>query len=653
MTTLFNGRYRIIKALGSGGMGTVYLAENVSLGTKWAIKAIDKKASKNYDLLAEPNILKKLNHPALPRIIDIEEDDNFLYIIEDYIEGTPLDKQLQFKKRFDEGTVIEWAKQLCNVLLYLHNQKPNPIIYRDMKPSNIIVTPENVVKVIDFGIAREFKKESASDTSYMGTRGYAAPEQYGTSQTDARTDIYSLGVTLYHLLTGKSPNEPPYEFKPLRQVDKNFSEGIEYIVNKCVQNDPAKRYQNVAELLHDLENMYLFNSYYKKQKALEKVKFVIKGVLVAGFSALIYLGSTSLIAERVDMYNKLIDQGYQYLDLRQFNEAFGSFSKAIELDKSGENAYIGIASILLKQANYEECLSYMDEVEEKMPEIEDNAQYNYLKGTVYYEERDYEKAVTYLERACDADTSSILYLRDLAVCYAKVGDLSKARRILGQINRDGISDDVIDYIKGQVLLAEGDKEAAIESFKKVINSTGDEHLKKRSYLEISDIYKSMRHDDKIGFEALDKQIEILEQAVKDLKNEDDLIITEAMAEAYFTAKYYDLSIEKFKRLLELGYDRAYIYRNIAIIYQQTGEYEKAEEYLKKMMDKYPDNYQCYLQLAFLYLETESLKAEEERDYKKVLEYYNLAVKFAPEGENTSDLLPLARKIEELKEKKWL
>jgi len=653
MTTLFNGRYRIIKTIGSGGMGTVYLAENVSLGTKWAIKAIDKKASGNYDLLAEPNILKKLNHPALPRIIDIEQDDNYLYIIEDYIEGIPLDKQLQSHKRFDEATVIEWAKQLCNVLLYLHNQKPNPIIYRDMKPSNIIVSPDNVVKVIDFGIAREFKKDSASDTSYMGTRGYAAPEQYGTSQTDARTDVYSLGVTLYHLLTGKSPNEPPYEFKPLRQLDKNFSEGIEYIVNKCVQNDPAKRYQRVEELLYDLENIYLFNSYYKKQKAIEKVKYVIKAVLIVGFSALIYWSSSSLVAERVDKYNNLIEQGYQYLELYQLNEALESFSEAIELDTSGESAYIGIAGILLRQANYDECLSYLDEVAEKIPEITKSAQYNFLKGTVYYEEGDYKSAVTYIERACETDTSSIEYLRDLAVCYAKLGKLSQARKILDQITRDASEDDVLGYVKGQVLLAEGDKDAAIESFKNVIGSTGNENLKKRSYLEISDIYKSMRHDDKVTFKALDKQIEILEQAVRDLKNEDDLIITEAMAEAYFTAQHYDLSIRKFKRLLELGYDRAYIYRNIAIIYQQTGDYEEAEQYLKQMMEKYPDNYQCYLQLAFLYLETEGLKAEEDRDYSKVLENYNMAVKFAPEGENTSDLLPLARKIEELKEKKWL
>jgi len=653
MQTLFNGRYKIIKTIGSGGMGTVYLAESVSLGTRWAIKAIEKKASDNYDLLAEPNILKRLNHPALPRIVDIEQDDKYLYIIEDYIEGIPLDKQLQQRKSFDEATVIEWAKQLCNVLIYLHSQKPNPIIYRDMKPSNIIVSADNIVKVIDFGIAREYKKDSASDTSYMGTRGYAAPEQYGTSQTDERTDIYSLGVTMYHLLTGKSPNEPPYEFKLLRQIDKSFSEGIEYIVNKCVQNDPANRYQSAEELLNDLENIHMFNGYYKRYKALEKVKHGIQAILIVGFSALIYFSTGVITAERTQKYNDLVGQGYQHLRLLQYDEALRYFNEATETDSSEANAYLGIAEILLKQSNYTECISYLDNLAEQIPEVKSNEQYNYLKGTVYFEDDDFEKAIIYLERAHEADDSNKEYLRDMAVCYAKLGELSKARSILNDITEYSAEDDVLGYVNGQVLLAESKTDEAIVSFEQTISITDDDNLKKKAYLELSDIYKSMRNTGGNNSEILKKQIQILEKAENDLKVKDDLIITEALAEAYFAAQRYDLSVEKFKKLLDIGYERPYIYRNIAIIYQNEGKYSEAENCLKKMQEKYPDNYQCYLQFAFLYLETEGLKDEFSRDYSKVLEFYNKAVQFAPEGVNTVDLIPLANKIEELRQKKWL
>lgn len=252
---LFDGKYRIIKILGQGGMSTVYLAENIKLGTLWAIKEINKKNNSKVDILVEPNILKKLKHPALPRVFDIIEDEKSIYVIVDYIEGEPLNRELARVGRFPEKTVIDWARQICEVLIYLHTYKPNPIIYRDMKPSNIILTKDGSIKLIDFGIAREFKDESESDTIYIGTRGYAAPEQYGIGQTSAVTDIYSLGITLYHLVTGKGPNEAPYELKPVRSYDKTLSQDIERIISRCIRQDPTQRYQSVQELLKDLEEI--------------------------------------------------------------------------------------------------------------------------------------------------------------------------------------------------------------------------------------------------------------------------------------------------------------------------------------------------------------------------------------------------------------
>lgn len=647
METLFNGRYKIVKTIGSGGMSTVYLAESVSLGTKWAIKAIEKKQSDNFDLLAEPNILKRLNHPALPRIIDIEQDDSFLYIAEDYIEGSPLDKQLAYRKYFDEATVIEWAKQLCEVLLYLHGQKPNPIIYRDLKPSNIIVSPDNQVKVIDFGIAREFKTDSGSDTSYMGTRGYAAPEQYGTSQTDARTDIYSLGVTMYHLLTGKSPNEPPYEFRLLRGINPEFSEGMEYIVNKCVQNNPINRYQSARELLYDLDNIHIFNSYYKKQKSKEKLIYLLKACFAAGFAALIYFSYGQITAERTEKYKQLVDTGNQALGLYQFEPALTAFNSAIKMNRSGFDGYFGTAQILLKQGRYEEGVAYLNEVAEKLPEITKNPRYSYLKGTTFYENKDYKSAVPLFQKAVEGDSEREEYARDLAVSYAKLGQLDKARALLDKMDK---SSDVSKYVDAQVLAAEGKKTDAVNEFKTVIETSENEDIRKNAYLEAANIYKERRHSDS---KALTSQILLLELAVKDLKTEDDLIITEMMAEAYFTDQNYDMAVEKFQKLLEIGYDRSYIYRNLAIIYQQTGDLTSAEEWLMKMKEKYPDDYHCYLQLAFVYLEMEGNGPEQSRDYSRVTENYDLAVRFAPNGANTSDIMPLTSKIRELKQKGWI
>ena len=149
-------------------------------------------------------ILNKIGQGGMSVVID--GDGSFL-IVMDYIEGRHLESVIREYGAQDQADVIEWAKQLCDVLSYLHSRKP-PIIYRDMKPSNVMLRPDGKVMLIDFGTAREFKESSVADTTCLGTQGYAAPEQYGGhGQTDARTDIYCLGATLYHLLTGHNPSD--------------------------------------------------------------------------------------------------------------------------------------------------------------------------------------------------------------------------------------------------------------------------------------------------------------------------------------------------------------------------------------------------------------------------------------------------------------
>jgi serine/threonine protein kinase len=250
---LLEGKYKIIRILGKGGMGTVYLAENIKLGSLWAIKELVKETFTKFDLYAESNILKRLSHPALPRIFDILEDEKAFYIIVDFIDGESLDKALDRGEKFPEKIVMEWAKQLCGVLKYLHEFKPNPIIYRDMKPSNIILTSEGLIKLIDFGIAREYKFESGNDTVYIGTRGYAAPEQYGLGQTNATTDIFSLGVTLLHFITGQSPLALNSTLEEAYLFNELISENNRFILGKCIKHNPYDRYQTADEMLEAIK----------------------------------------------------------------------------------------------------------------------------------------------------------------------------------------------------------------------------------------------------------------------------------------------------------------------------------------------------------------------------------------------------------------
>jgi len=251
----FEGKYRIVSIIGKGGMSIVYLAENINLGTYWAIKEIPFNKELGMSLPVETDILKKLEHPSLPKIFDIVEKEDNIYIIEDYINGISLDKKLKENGRFSEYMVIKWGIEICSVLSYLHGLKPNPIIYRDMKPSNIILTSNESIKLIDFGIAREYKEEAGADTVYIGTRGYAAPEQYGTGQTGKCTDIYSLGVTMHELVTGKSPIVKPFGMKSASYYNSQVSMEFEKIIKKCTSINPDDRYQTADELSRELKQL--------------------------------------------------------------------------------------------------------------------------------------------------------------------------------------------------------------------------------------------------------------------------------------------------------------------------------------------------------------------------------------------------------------
>lgn len=294
--TLLAGKYEILTEIGRGGMGVVYLAMDHRLNRNWAIKEVPRtvKGRNNetvvQSLLTETNMMKKLDHPALPRIVDIIETSDTISVVMDYIPGESMDKVLQKEGPQPEETVVDYGKQLCDVLGYLHSRVP-PIIYRDMKPSNIMVL-DGRLRIIDFGIAREYKAEKSSDTINLGTKGYAAPEQFlRNEQTDARTDIYALGITLYQMVTGKNPNEIIIQKYPIRYWNPSLSAGLESIIQKCTEELPEDRFQSCAELMYALENYKNYGSEHTKAIRKKFNRFI--AVLSA---SVLLLGSGALFA---------------------------------------------------------------------------------------------------------------------------------------------------------------------------------------------------------------------------------------------------------------------------------------------------------------------------------------------------------------------
>lgn len=296
-----DGKYEILKQIGKGGMSIVYLAMDKRLNKQWAVKEIRKTANGKNDeiivnsLLAEANLMKKLDHPALPRIVDIIDNSETIYVIMDYIEGESLDKILNEYGAQPEELVLNWAMQLCDALGYLHAQRP-PIIYRDMKPANVMLKPEGNLKVIDFGIAREYKEQNLADTTVLGTKGYAPPEQHGSRQTDERSDIYALGMTMHHLLTGIDPRTEDYMYIPVRQWNPQLSEGIEDIINKCTALDPEDRYQNCDELMYDLQHPDQIGEGIKRKKKRKLIAFMVSlGIVVL-------MSGTGIVSQLIRSY---------------------------------------------------------------------------------------------------------------------------------------------------------------------------------------------------------------------------------------------------------------------------------------------------------------------------------------------------------------
>lgn len=657
---IFDGRYNITKVLGKGGMGKVYLSQNIRLGTLWAIKEIRKENKNKVDFLAEPNILKKLDHPAVVKIFDFDEDEDNIYIVEEFVEGISIEDELKNVKSIEEKIIVQWAKEICGALIYLHNLKPNPIIYRDMKPSNIMITKNNKVKIIDFGIAREYKSHADSDTTYIGTRGYAAPEQYGTSQTDGRTDIYSLGVTLYHMATGLGPNDPPYDIMPIRKLKENLSEGLEYIIEKCTRPNPKERYQSAELLLSDLNNIQKFNSAYKKRRLISIMKTLTAVIFLTGFSSLVYAGVLQVNQEKLDTYQNTVKSGISLENSTQYTEALLRFNDSISIMPDRIDGYKQIGKMYLKQGDYDKCIDYLENsVIYKVEEALNDPDIYYILGTAYFNKNDYNNSIIKFERVCSLDANEVTYMRDLAVSYARQGDLDKAENKLNEIKSKQMTEEVTYYVSGEIFSAQKRPEDAVKSFEQCLNTTKDEDLKERAFISCAQVYIENKNQIPNG---LDKEIALLERANSELITKDNLQIIEMLGSAYYekgnaSGKNNKEILSKskvcFQQLLDSGYNRSYIYRNIAIIDQQMGDYSGSEEILLKMKLQYPEEFRCYLQLALLYAEMENQKPNESRNYEKTYENYKLAVKYAPNGDKTTELLPLVNLINDLKRDKWI
>lgn len=454
--SVIDGKYKILNVIGKGGMSVVYLAMNERANKQWAIKEVRKDGVQNFEvvkqnLIVETDLLKRLNHPHLPSIIDVIDGDGTFLIVMDYIEGNPLSKAIKNSGAQNQDDVIEWAKQLCDVLGYLHSRKP-PIIYRDMKPSNVMLKPDGNVMLIDFGTAREFKSTSVADTTCLGTQGYAAPEQFGGhGQTDARTDIYCLGATMYHLITGHNPALPPYEMYPIRQWNPMLSSGLEEIILKCTQKNPDDRYQSCAELLYALDHYQDLDIENKKVQSLKWKTFIASVILTLvmlvgsiGFTVALSLQTSST-------YEYYMNQAGNSMNEEESAEMY---KNAVETDPSKIDGYSALLDLysnneftsqeyesfknILNKDNYEEIVksadpaAYADEIAYPLAE---NLYFNYGSNN----SSGIDTSARWFKKA--AENSNDDHIKSRSQLLYKMVD---SKKNLGTVGKNG--DSVVSYV---------------------------------------------------------------------------------------------------------------------------------------------------------------------------------------------------------------
>ena len=613
--SLLDGKYKILNKIGQGGMSVVYLAMNEKANKQWAIKEMRKEKNKNYEimkqsLITETNLLKELKHPYLPSIADIIENDDTIIIVMDYVEGRPLSDILSEEGVIEEDKVADYAIQLCDVLDYLHSQNP-PIIYRDLKPANIMLRPDGKITLIDFGTARKYNYDSVSDTTCLGTIGYAAPEQFAGEtlrQTDARTDIYNLGATMYHLLTGVNPSEPPYELYPIRRWDESLSNGLEKIILRATRKDPDKRFNDCKEMSYALQHFRdLDDSYIATQK--KKIYlFAVSLILSFTFFSMAIVVNGMEKREISKVYNNYLSEAALKIASAGSENVVDSdilklFRDAINISPNSTEAYIRMLDYycdLGQTRNGLMAISAM--IASGTGDLGNNDDLMMRMGQIYFlgNSKDTEFNIDYRTAARYFDKVNIKK-------YPQAKYYSSLARSLSEIGTDW-----------NIIVKD------MKNVDEYLNTEVNEEEKVEIYITLSKIYRANAFAiQKVGEKPFDKAIELLNKAGEILNSS---YIDKDLKEKYLPELYFGFADAYYRRaniepdekesrndlyeavsyyerfLIFATPEQTVLFKNrVGDIHRSLGEYKRAAEEYEDIIEKYPEDATAYISLATMLL----------------------------------------------------
>ena len=686
--------YCNITPLKEGGMGQLYKAYRQGLQIDVVIKRIKAQYIGKINQRAEADILKRLKHQYLPRIYDIINGrDGYLYTVMDYIPGLNMQQYVEQNGPVGQKLAHKWACQLCEVVAYLHEQKP-PIIHCDIKPSNLMVTRSGNICLIDFGMSLLF---SDGIMARGATSGYAAPEQYSQSGkrfpgsvyrvpsnqptllvpeddpwpfheekhngVSGRTDIYGIGATLYFMITGHVPEKTLGTVTPVSTYAPKVSKTFRIIIERAMEKQPLDRFPDASQMLEALQDVDLLDSRYQHYRMIRWGSNLLLCILFTASVALSIYGGFQLRNERNNLYLSRVSQGETLFQKGNVEQADAVLREAIQSIPGRAEGYLALSYQMYGRGMYRDAFDLIQNALEagslKLAGLyeEQAGDLLYIQANCVYEMEDYQSAIALYKEALTYRTDNTAYYRGLALAQARSGNLEEASRTLEMLS-DKDPDSLDGFIiRAELALIQGEYQSAYSQYEEISNKTDDPQILSHIYLSG---YEALEH---LG--NLDASINWLSKAVERL-GDDGAIQEEMLAEAYTekaladpenSVHWYQLAENHFQHVIDLDRGNIQTVLNLAVVMENLEEYEEAENCLLSLMEQYPSDYRVYMRLSFFYADWQSQQPVEVRDYADTLAYYNLALQYYEQavanGENSDEMLQLEALIEQLRIAGWL